>query len=216
MKPDTDQSKAPEAKSVPQPESKPDAKDESKSESKPDAKPDAKNDLKSLPLAAVEKKLGSSPDGLTQAEAVKRLTQYGPNEIEGLGPLLLQQLQKKRILAVAETAYRFPLGRIIGIAPGKIDPARLQEALHAVIARLPVDVASIIADAVEWCLRPAGPSLQKFVKHLLPCRRMQLRRPGDHAVKIEDHRVVMPGRQNDFMLRHSPSSSRIRWKYTWA
>ena len=39
-------------------------------------------DLKSLPLAEVEKKLGSSPDGLTQAEAQKRLTQYGPNEIE--------------------------------------------------------------------------------------------------------------------------------------
>ena len=45
-------------------------------------RPDAKNDLKSLPLAEVEKKLGSSPDGLTQAEAQKRLTQYGPNELE--------------------------------------------------------------------------------------------------------------------------------------
>ncbi len=66
MKPDTDQSKAPEAKSVPKPESKPDAKD----------------DLKSMPLAEVEKKLASSPDGLPQAEAEKRLTQYGPNEIE--------------------------------------------------------------------------------------------------------------------------------------
>ena len=40
-----------------------------------------KNDLKTLPLAEVEKKLGSSPEGLTQAEAQKRLTQYGPNEI---------------------------------------------------------------------------------------------------------------------------------------
>jgi H+-transporting ATPase len=50
-------------------------------ESKPGSKPSAQ-DLKSLPLAEVEKKLGSSPDGLTQAEAEKRLTQYGPNEIE--------------------------------------------------------------------------------------------------------------------------------------
>ena len=46
------------------------------------SKPDAKDDLKSLPLPEVEKKLGSSPDGLSQAEAQKRLTQYGPNEIE--------------------------------------------------------------------------------------------------------------------------------------
>ena len=36
---------------------------------------------RSLPLAEVEKKLGSSSDGLTQAEARKRLTQYGPNEL---------------------------------------------------------------------------------------------------------------------------------------
>src|SRR5271154_3698584 len=33
-------------------------------------------------MAEVEKKLSSSSDGLTQAEAEKRLTQYGPNEIE--------------------------------------------------------------------------------------------------------------------------------------
>ena len=33
-------------------------------------------------MPEVEKKLGSSPDGLSQAEAQKRLTQYGPNEIE--------------------------------------------------------------------------------------------------------------------------------------
>jgi H+-transporting ATPase len=51
-------------------------------ESNSGSKPDAKDDLKSLPMPEVEKKLGSSPDGLTQAEAQKRLTQYGPNEIE--------------------------------------------------------------------------------------------------------------------------------------
>ena len=33
-------------------------------------------------MPEVEKKLGSSPDGLSQAEAKKRLAQYGPNEIE--------------------------------------------------------------------------------------------------------------------------------------
>ena len=41
----------------------------------------ANDNLQTLPLAGVEKKLGSSPDGLTQAEAQRRLTQYGPNEI---------------------------------------------------------------------------------------------------------------------------------------
>ena len=51
-------------------------------ESNPGPKPKAKNDLKTLPLAEVEKKLESSPDGLTPAEAKKRLTRYGPNEFE--------------------------------------------------------------------------------------------------------------------------------------
>ena len=46
------------------------------------SKPDAKGDLRSLPMAELQATLGSSPDGLTQAEAQKRLTQYGPNEIE--------------------------------------------------------------------------------------------------------------------------------------
>src|SRR5665213_221273 len=49
---------------------------------KSELKPAANDDLKSLPLADVEKKLQSSPDGLTQAEAEKRLAQYGPNEIK--------------------------------------------------------------------------------------------------------------------------------------
>ncbi|MGO8718433.1 MAG: plasma-membrane proton-efflux P-type ATPase [Acidobacteriaceae bacterium] len=48
----------------------------------PESAPATKDDLKSLPLPEVEKRLGSSPDGLSQAEAQKRLTQYGPNEIE--------------------------------------------------------------------------------------------------------------------------------------
>jgi H+-transporting ATPase len=51
-------------------------------ESRQRSKSDAKGDLKTLPLADVEKRLGSSVNGLSQAEAQKRLTQYGPNEIE--------------------------------------------------------------------------------------------------------------------------------------
>jgi H+-transporting ATPase len=51
-------------------------------ESKPGSKPDGKDGLKSLPMPELEKQLGSSPDGLSQIEARKRLTQYGPNELE--------------------------------------------------------------------------------------------------------------------------------------
>ena len=46
-----------------------------------ESEPRSKSDLRTLQLADVEKRLGSSANGLTQAEAQKRLTQYGPNEI---------------------------------------------------------------------------------------------------------------------------------------
>ncbi|NNM59632.1 MAG: plasma-membrane proton-efflux P-type ATPase [Legionellales bacterium] len=52
------------------------------SKNKPLSKRDVENDLKSMPLAELEKKLASSPEGLTQAEAKKRLAQYGANELE--------------------------------------------------------------------------------------------------------------------------------------
>jgi H+-transporting ATPase len=50
--------------------------------------PEKKNSPKKIPVLKVispeeiEKTLGTSPDGLTQAEATKRLAQYGPNQIE--------------------------------------------------------------------------------------------------------------------------------------
>jgi H+-transporting ATPase len=61
---------------------KPNAEQPKAPESKLESKPNSKDDLKSLPMPELQTKLGSSPDGLRQAEAQKRLTQYGPNEIE--------------------------------------------------------------------------------------------------------------------------------------
>jgi len=102
VKTTTDPPKAAEVKPEPQPQSKddgqpkseskddgqpkaavakPDAKDDAKPDAKDAAKPDAKDDLKSLPMAEVEKRLETSADGLSQAEAVQRLAKYGPNEI---------------------------------------------------------------------------------------------------------------------------------------
>jgi hypothetical protein len=47
-----------------------------------EAKSGAKLDLKTIPMAELPAQLGSSPDGLSQAEARKRLAQYGPNALE--------------------------------------------------------------------------------------------------------------------------------------
>ncbi len=50
-------------------------------DAKPGSKPHVVDALQTLPMAEVEKKLGWSPDGLSQPEAEKRLIQYGPNEL---------------------------------------------------------------------------------------------------------------------------------------
>src|SRR5580700_521481 len=70
------------------PEAKPEVKSESKPETKSETRPaapgttsDAQKNLKSISMEELQKKLGSSPDGLSEAEAKTRLTQYGPNEI---------------------------------------------------------------------------------------------------------------------------------------
>jgi H+-transporting ATPase len=54
-------------------------KPESKPGPAPGAKSDAQKNLKSIPMAELRTKLGSSPNGLTQADATKRLAQYEPN-----------------------------------------------------------------------------------------------------------------------------------------
>ena len=51
-------------------------------DAKPGSKPHVADALQTLPMPEVEKKLGWSPNGLSQTEAEKRLTQYGPNELE--------------------------------------------------------------------------------------------------------------------------------------
>ena len=61
---------------------KPGADKPGEPEGKPESTPESTDDLKSLAMPELQAKLGSSPDGLSGAEAQKRLTQYGPNEIE--------------------------------------------------------------------------------------------------------------------------------------
>jgi H+-transporting ATPase len=61
---------------------KPSTEQATASESRSGSKASAKEDFKSLPLTELQARLGSSLDGLSQAEAQKRLIQYGPNELE--------------------------------------------------------------------------------------------------------------------------------------
>ena len=64
-----------------------------------ESKPKAKDDLKSLPMPELQARLGSSSDGLSQAEAQIRLTQYGPitQELYPCSSLRLSPVSRPRI-----------------------------------------------------------------------------------------------------------------------
>ena len=83
MNPTTEE---PQNKSGSNDDSKDDPKTKQKSDAKedlkPDTKPTSKDDLKSIPMADLQAKLQSSPKGLTQSEAAKRLSHDGPNALK--------------------------------------------------------------------------------------------------------------------------------------
>jgi hypothetical protein len=69
-----------------------------------------------------------------------------------------------------------------------------REGGHAVVARLPVDVAAVVAVDVEGDERLAhvdGTSLEEAVEELLPGGGMHARRAGQDAVQIEQNRVIV-------------------------
>jgi H+-transporting ATPase len=113
---------------------------------KPPAKVDPKDDLKTLPLPEVEKRLTSTPDGLTGSEAQKRLIQYGPNEI----------VAKKTNLLLKFLSYFW------GPIPGMIEAAVV---LSAIVRHWPdffIILLLLVANAVVgfWEERQAGNAIE--------------------------------------------------------
>ena len=121
-------------------------KDENKTSTKSGSTPDAKDDLKTLPMAEVEKKLGSSPEGLTQTEAEKRLKQYGPNEIA----------EKKTNLLL-----KF-LGYFWGPIPWMIEAAVILSAIARHWPDFGIILVLLLANAVVgfWEERQAGDAIE--------------------------------------------------------
>ena len=121
-------------------------------ESKPGSKPETKDDLKCLPMPELQTKLASSPDGLSQAEARKRLTQYGPNEIE----------EKKTNPLLKFLSYFW------GPIPGMIEAAVI---LSAVVQHWPdvfIILLLLVANAVVgfWEERQAGNAIDALKARL--------------------------------------------------
>jgi H+-transporting ATPase len=141
---------------------KPHADQSNDPESMPDSKPDVKDDLKSLSLEEVEKKLGSSPEGLSQAEAQKRLAQYGPNELE----------EKKT------NAFLKFLGYFWGPIPWMIEAAVILSAVDSHWPDFGIILVLLVANAVVgfWEEHQAGNAIAALKAKL--AIRAQVKRDG--------------------------------------
>ena len=84
---------------------------------------------------------------------------------------------------------------VVGVAFGQLDVARGEEAADTIVARHAVDVLQIVITG-ERLIDSAV--LEESVEGFLPSREMGVRRVGENAVHIENHRcnldlIVAPG-----------------------
>jgi H+-transporting ATPase len=115
--------------------------------------------LKALPMPELETKLGSSKDGLTQADAQKRLVQYGPNEIAEKKPHPL---------------LRF-LGYFWGPIPWMIEAAVILSGVVRHWADLVIILVLLLSNAVVgfWEERQAGNAIEALKARLAVTARVR-------------------------------------------
>lgn len=109
--------------------------------------------------------------------------------------------QKILVFAIAKRADGVGFGVIFGRAMRKRHPARRKEGRHPVIARLAVDIASVVNINVkgnEWFARLCRPLLEKPVEQPFPGLGMDAGGFRQDSVEVEQNRVVVPwGESND-------------------
>jgi hypothetical protein len=135
--------------------------------------------------------LAGRDDGRAEA-ARTQLADQLERAVVGLDAALAKLGGEPLVLAVAQAAHRLGLRRVGARAARQRDAARGQEAGHAVVAGLAVDVPEIVVGRVERHRCRAftqGPLVQVVVEQPLPRRRVDARGPRDHAVQVEDHRI---------------------------
>jgi hypothetical protein len=107
-------------------------------------------------------------------------------------PLAREQIQKIAILPLAQPVHGLGARKILWSAIRQVNLSRGQEVADSRPARLAVDVGAIVGCDVERGERRGatrGVRNQVLVEELLPGRRVQLRRPCDDAIQIEQEGI---------------------------
>jgi H+-transporting ATPase len=145
------------------------------SESKPGSKSNTKDDLKTISMPELMDKLQSSPQGLSQTEAQKRLSQYGPNEIE----------EKKTNLFLKFLSYFW------GPIPWMIEAAVILSAIAKHWPDFAIILLLLVANAVVgfWEEHQAGNAIAALKAQL--AIKAQVKRDGKWS--NPDARDLVPG-----------------------
>jgi H+-transporting ATPase len=137
--------------------------------------PTAGTDLRTLPMADLEARLASSPDGLAESDAIARLARYGPNEIVERG----------------RSAWLKLAGSFWGPIPWMIEAAAI---LSGVVRHWPdffIILALLVANSVVgfWEEHQAGNAIAALKARLAVQARV--RRDGKWTVRAA--RELVPG-----------------------
>ncbi|MGA7297901.1 MAG: plasma-membrane proton-efflux P-type ATPase [Rhodanobacteraceae bacterium] len=132
-------------------------------------------DLKNLPLAGLYRKLDSSPDGLSQTEASRRLEHYGANEI----------VEKRRNVLLALLGYFW------GPIPWMIEVAMILSAVIGHWADFGIILLLLLANAMVgfWEERQAGSAIDALKARL--AIKARVRRDGEWVTPVA--RELVPG-----------------------
>ena len=108
----------------------------------------------------------------------------------GLDPVCGKNGLDQLILAVAQSAHRPTLGRIVRGTVGQRQAARGEKTLDALIARLAVNVARVISADIEGHENAAVAARllpEKLVEHAFPARGMKFCGCREDSIEVEQH-----------------------------
>src|SRR5688572_30113519 len=121
-------------------------------------------------------------------------------------------LHEVAVLPIAEPMNALHIRGVFVSALWHIDSSRTQECSYAIVTRLAIDVPSVVRLDVERNERLTGcnrTTFEKRIEQLLPRGRMDAGSLSQHAIHIEQDRVVFARRQSCDRTRaaHIRSSS---------
>ena len=105
--------------------------------------------------------------------------------------MLLDRRGETGVLLVADGTHRGVAGSIVGVAPGKLEAARTQEGVDAVVAADAVDVHAVVGVGELRSRRARCVSCEELVEDVLPCREVHRCGLGEYPVGVEDDRFEL-------------------------